>query len=71
MHLNGKITPVGALKYLRYKRKIDCLRIFVMFVVRIQEQGVSFAIYHTIFKNGLSMGYTWGKLQPLAKQTPG
>jgi GNAT superfamily N-acetyltransferase len=68
LHLNGKITPVGALKYLRYKRKIDCLRIFVMFVVpEFRSKGVSFAIYHTIFKNGLSMGYTWGEASTIGE----
>ena len=68
MRLNGKITPVGALKYLRYKRKIDCLRIFVMFVVpEFRGKGVSFAIYHTIFKNGLSMGYTWGEASTIGE----
>lgn len=68
MHLNGRITPMGALKYLKYKRKIDCLRIFVMFVVpEFRSKGVSYAIYHTIFKNGLSMGYTWGEASTIGE----
>lgn len=68
MHLSGKITPVGALKYLRYKRKIDCLRIFAMFVVpEFRSKGVSFAIYHTIFKNGLFMGYSWGEASTIGE----
>ena len=62
IHLNGRITPWGALKYLWYKRKIKSARVFVMFVIpEYRSKGVSFAIYHTAFKNGINKGYTWGE----------
>ncbi len=62
IHLNGRITPWGALKYLWYKRKIKSARMFVMFVIpEFRSKGVSFAIYHTAFKNGINKGYTWGE----------
>lgn len=62
IHMNGRITPLSALKYLWYKRKIKGARVFAMFVVpEFRSKGVSFAIYYTAFKNGINKGYTWGE----------
>ena len=62
IHLNGRITPLAALKFLWYKRKIKSARVFAMFVIpEFRSKGVSFAIYHTAFKNGINKGYTWGE----------
>jgi GNAT superfamily N-acetyltransferase len=62
IHLNGRITPLAALKFLWYKRKIKSTRVFAMFVTpEYRSKGVSFAIYHTIFSNGVKKGYTWGE----------
>jgi hypothetical protein len=62
IHLNGRITPLAALKYLWYKRKINCARMFVMFVIpSFRSKGVSFAIYYRVFKNGIEKGFTWGE----------
>lgn len=62
IHLNGRITPLAALKFLWYKRKIKSARVFVLFVVpEFRNKGISFAIYHTIFSNGINKGYTWGE----------
>lgn len=62
IHLNGRITPLAALKFLWYKRKIKSARVFAMFVVpEYRSKGVSFAIYHKAFSNGVNKGYTWGE----------
>lgn len=62
IHLNGRITPLAALKFLWYKRKIRSARMFVMFVVpEFRNKGVSYAIYHSVFSNGLEKSYTWGE----------
>jgi len=62
IHLNGKITPLAALKYLWYKRKINCVRFFVMFVIpEFRKKGVSYAIYHQTFLNGTKKGYIYGE----------
>jgi GNAT superfamily N-acetyltransferase len=62
IHMNGRQTPLSALKYLWYKRRIKSARVFVMFVVpEFRSKGVSFAIYYTTFKNGTNKGYTWGE----------
>lgn len=61
-HINGRITPLGAIKYLWYKRKINAARVFVMFVVpEFRKKGVSYAIYHQIFVNGVKNGYLQGE----------
>ncbi len=62
IRLNGRITPLAAVKYMWYKRKINSARVFVMFVVpSYRSKGVSFAIYYRVFKNGTDKGYTWGE----------
>lgn len=62
IHMNGKITPITALKFLWHKRRIKGARMFVMFVVpAYRSKGVSFAMYHGAFKNGLKKGYAWGE----------
>lgn len=62
IHLNGRITPLAAVKYLWYKRKINCARFFVMFVVpAFRKKGVSYAIYYQTFLNGTKKGYIYGE----------
>ncbi len=67
-HLNGRITPLGAVKYLWYKRKIKFARVFVMFVIpEFRSKGVSFAIYHTIFKNAAKKGICSGEASTIGE----
>lgn len=62
IHLNGRITPLAALKYLWYKRKINRVRFFIMFVVpEFRNKGVSYAIYYQTFLNGTKKGYIFGE----------
>ena len=61
-HLNGRITPVSIIKYFRYKKRINCARALIMFVIpEYRKKGVSFAIYNQSALNGLKKGYTWGE----------
>lgn len=61
-HMNGRLTPLSALKFLIYKKKIDSVRFFVMFVVpAFRKKGVSYAIYYHTFLNGIKKGYIWGE----------
>ncbi|HHV59280.1 MAG TPA: hypothetical protein GXX49_03105 [Clostridiaceae bacterium] len=61
-HMNGRMNPLSIMKFLWYKRKIDCARFFVMFVIpSFRKKGVSYAIYYFTFVNGLKKGYRWGE----------
>jgi len=62
IHLNGRITPLAALKYLWYKKKINAARFFVMFVIpEFRKKGVSHAIYYQTFLNAKRKGYLYGE----------
>ena len=62
IHLNGRITPLAAVKYMWYKRKMDCARFFIMFVIpSFRKKGVSFSIYYQTFINALKKGFKWGE----------
>lgn len=62
IHLNGRITPLAALKYLWYKRKINCARFFAIFVIpEFRKKGVSYAIYYQTFLNARKKGYIYGE----------
>ena len=68
IHMNGRITPISALKYLWYKRRIKSARAFVMFVVpAFRSKGVSYGIYHTTFQNSLKKGYIWGEASTIGE----
>ncbi|MFH5836334.1 GNAT family N-acetyltransferase [Proteiniclasticum sp. C24MP] len=56
--LGGRLFPFGIFKFLYYKRKIDRLRIFTLFVVpEYRKKGVTAAIYYEGLKRGLERGY--------------
>ncbi|TDT60991.1 GNAT family N-acetyltransferase [Fonticella tunisiensis] len=45
--MNGRLFPIGIFKYLWYKRKIDGLRLFVLFVVpEYRKKAVSSAMFY-------------------------
>lgn len=68
IHMNGRITPVSALKYFWYKRRIKAGRAFVMFVVpAFRTKGVSYAIYHKSFTNALKKGMVWGEASTIGE----
>jgi GNAT superfamily N-acetyltransferase len=62
VHINGRITPLAALKYLWYKKRINRVRFFIMFVVpEFRKKGVSYAIYYQTFLNGIKKGFIYGE----------
>jgi len=68
IRLNGRITPLGALKYLWYKRRIKSARMFAMFVnPEFRGKGVSYAIYYTVFKNAIKKGFTRGEASTIGE----
>lgn len=59
-HLNGRMGPIGALRFLWYRRRIHGVRAFAQFVVpEFKHKGVMSAIMLEIFRRGLKKGYTW------------
>ncbi|MGE5578893.1 MAG: hypothetical protein ACM3WU_02515 [Bacillota bacterium] len=59
-HVNGKLFPFGWAKLLWYRRKIDALRIFVLFVVPPwQKRAVSHAMFYEAFLGCKRKGYKW------------
>jgi len=56
--MNGNLFPFGILKFLYYKRKIDRIRFFVLFVIpEYRNKGVSSAIYLKSYKSAMDKGY--------------
>jgi GNAT superfamily N-acetyltransferase len=72
IHLNGRITPLAAVKYLWYKRKINSIRFFIMFVVpEFRKKGVSYAIYYQTFLNAKKKGYAYGEGSTIGETNAG
>ncbi len=60
--LNGRLFPVGFLKFLWYKRKVTGLRMFALFVTaKGRRRGVSAALYYYTMINAHRLGYTYGE----------
>ncbi len=60
--LNGRLLPLGIFKFLMYKRKIDRLRFFVLFVVpEYRKKGVPSSIYLQSYIASLKKGYNYGE----------
>jgi len=56
--LNGKLLPFGIIKFLYYRRKIDKIRFFVLFVIpEYRKKGVPSAIYLESYKKAIEKGY--------------
>lgn len=57
--MNGRLFPFGFLKFLYYKRKINRIRFFVLFVVpEYRKKGVTSVMYLKTYLNALKKGYT-------------
>lgn len=60
--MNGRMLPFGIFKFLYYRKKIDRLRIFVLFVIpEYRKKGVTAAIYYAGLKRGLEKGYKYAE----------
>ena len=58
--LNGRVFPVGWLKFLYYKRQIKSAKTFIMFVIPSwHKKGVSSSIYFEGLKYAKKYGYKW------------
>jgi hypothetical protein len=58
--LNGKLGPIGLLKFLYYKKKITGARAIVFGIKKeYRLTGISSVLYYETVKRGARLGYTW------------
>ncbi len=61
-YVNGSLFPFGWAKFLWHKRKIDGIRVFVLFVVPAwQRKAVSHAMFYEVFQACRRKGYRWAE----------
>jgi hypothetical protein len=57
-HLDGKLGPLGILKFLYFSRKIKIIRVMLLGVKHsFQKRGVEGLLYIETFKRGIAKGY--------------
>ena len=60
--LNGRITPLGILKFFYYKKRIKGVRAIVFGILKeYRNSGVSYMLYSEFEKNIKARGYEWGE----------
>jgi len=63
IRMNGRLTPLGLLTFLRYRKKIKGMRVLVFGLVReYHHTGLSYLLYSELEKNAKERGYEWGEL---------
>lgn len=61
--LNGKLGPLGLLKFLYYKQKIKAIRVWMLGVkAEYRKRGIETLLYLEIFRRGQARGYEWGEM---------
>ncbi len=61
-HLNGRLGPIGLLKFLYYSRKITRVRIMLLGIkLSFQKRGIEGLLYIETFKRGIAKGYHQGE----------
>jgi len=62
-HLNGRLGPLGLLKALYWKRRIDELRVLLLGVrPPYQRRGIETLLYVEVFRRGYRLGYKRGEM---------
>jgi GNAT superfamily N-acetyltransferase len=60
--MNGKLFPLGILKLLYYRKKIEGVRGVVFGVLKeYRLTGLSYLLYSELEKNGIAKGYQWAE----------
>jgi GNAT superfamily N-acetyltransferase len=61
--LNGKLGPLGLVKFLYYARKIKAIRVWMLGVkAEYRKRGIETLLYLEIFRRGQARGYQWGEM---------
>lgn len=62
-HINGRLFPLGLLKLLWHKRKIDTARVITFGIKEAcREQGIDALMYYEAYKIGVAKGYRRGEM---------
>ena len=60
--LNGRLGPLGLLKFLYYSRRIDSVRVMLLGVKEeYRKRGIEAILYTELFLRGLALGYNRGE----------
>lgn len=60
--MNGRLTPLGIIKFLIYRKKIKGMRGVVFGIIKeYRLTGLSYLLYSELEKNALEAGYEWGE----------
>lgn len=63
MHLNGRLFPIGWLKYLWYRPKVDGMRVMIMGVLEEHRlKGVESLFYQEGCRVAVRKGYKWAEM---------
>ncbi|MEW5785057.1 MAG: N-acetyltransferase [Bacillota bacterium] len=60
--MNGRLFPLGAIRFLMLKKSITGIRLFILFVTPAwRKKGVAAALYYYTMLNACRLGYTFGE----------
>ena len=61
--INGRLTPLGLLKLLYYRRRIKGIRAIIFGILKEYRQtGLSYYLYSELERNAVERGYEWGEM---------
>jgi GNAT superfamily N-acetyltransferase len=61
--LNGRMGPLGLLKFLYYARKMEAIRVLLLGVkAGYRKRGIETLLYVELFRRGQARGYQWGEM---------
>ena len=70
-HLNGKLGPLGLLKFLNYSRKIHTLRVMLLGIKQaFQKKGIEVLLYVESLKRGTAKGYWQAECSWILESNP-
>ena len=62
-HLGGRLFPLGWLKFLWYRRKIDAVRVLIMGVLEEHRlKGIESLFYQEACRVAVRKGYKWAEM---------
>lgn len=61
--INGRLSPLGLIKFLIYRKKIKGMRVLVFGILKeYRFTGLSYLLYSELDKNARKKGYQWGEV---------